>query len=329
MTKKTKVLIIRFSSIGDIVWTTPVIRAVKEQLPNVELHFAVKSVFKDVVKANPYIDKLHLLTNDNLNQLIDTWKAEQFDYVIDLHKNLRTTKIKWKLKAKTFTYTKLSLQRFFFTRFQWKVMPDWHIVDRYMKTVEPLGIKNDGKGLDYFFLPEDEIATADLPASLQNGFDVFVIGGSAFTKLLPFNKMTELCDKIARPVVLVGGKEDIETGDLLEDHYRQKAIANPDKNIPAVINYSGKLTISQSAWLVKKAGRVFGHDTGLTHIGAAFHETVYSIWGTTSPLGFRPYCKNPVVFENNNLNCRPCSKAGRDSCPKEHFKCMKEVEFNF
>ncbi|UKJ06385.1 glycosyltransferase family 9 protein [Solitalea lacus] len=329
MNQKTKILIIRFSSIGDIVWTTPVIRCIKQQLPNVELHFAVKAVFKDVVKANPYIDNLHLLTKDNLNDLIKTWKTEGFDYVIDLHKNIRTTKIKWKLGVKSYTYTKLSLQRFFFTRFQLKVMPDWHIVDRYMKTVEPLGVKNDGKGLDYYFLPEDEIAKDTLPLALQNGFDCFVIGGSSYTKLLPFNKMIELCDKISKPIVLVGGKEDSETGDKLAAYYQQKALTHPKGSTPIIVNYAGKLTISQSAWMVKNAERVFGHDTGLTHIGAAFHETVYSIWGTTSPIGFKPYCKNPVIFENNNLNCRPCSKAGRDSCPKKHFKCMTDIEFNF
>ncbi|SMO68185.1 glycosyltransferase family 9 protein [Solitalea koreensis] len=329
MTPKTKILILRFSSIGDVVWTTPVIRAVKQQLPNVELHFAVKSVFKDIVAANPYIDKLHLLTKENLKELTQQLKEEQFDYVIDLHNNLRTRFIKSKLGGKHFTYKKLSVRRFLFIHFKWKVFPDIPVVERYLKTVESLGVRNDGKGLDYFISPENEIKLSDLPAALQNGYDAFVIGGSAFTKLLPFNKMVELCNKINRPIALIGGKEDIEPGDKLQAYYEEKIKNNPDALIHPVINFSGKLNISQSASMVKQAGRVFGHDTGLTHIGAAFHDTVYSIWGTTSPISFRPYCKNPVVFENNNLNCRPCSKAGRDSCPQGHFKCMREITFDF
>lgn len=313
-----KILIIRFSSIGDIVWTTPVIRCIKQQLPNCELHFCTKAQFRFLVESNPYIDKIHYLQH-LLSPLINELKDEDFDYVIDLHKKLRSFAIRLALRKPTYSYKKLTLQRFLLTKFQINLMPKGvHVVDRYMKAVEPLGVKNDRKGLDYFIKPEDEVRIDTLPAGFTNGYAAFVIGASKFTKKLPLHKMKELCLKIKRPVVLIGGKEDIKTATELIHSLNNQAL---------VYNACGKYNISQSASLVKQASVVYGHDTGLTHIAAAFGKKIYSIWGGTSPIGFEPYLADNVIIENNNLSCRPCSKAGLKACPKWHFKCMNDLRF--
>lgn len=319
-----KVLVIRFSAIGDIVWASPVVRCLKQQLPDCELHMCTKSNYAEMWEANPYVDKIHLL-HDNLGKLIDELRQENFDYVIDLHKNLRSTRIRWALRKKSFTYDKLTWQRFLLTQFQIDRFPrkpdgePLHIVERYMKTVEPLGIHNDGKGLDYFIAPEYQIdLQQDVPSLDNSPFCAYVIGGSEPTKKLPLHKMVELCRKLPyRQIVLIGGKEDATAAEQLLTEFRQS-----DKKI---INLCGKMNISRSASVVAQAAMVIGHDTGLTHIAAAFHPTVYSIWGTTTPMGFKPYCANSIVLENNNLDCRPCSKSGAKSCPKKHFKCMNEL----
>lgn len=315
-----KILIIRFSSIGDIVWTTPIIRCVKQQVPDCELHFVTKAGYAEMLAANPYIDKLFLL-KDNLGQLTRELAQEKYDYVIDLHKNLRTLRMKLSLSGKKFTYNKYVLERWLLVKFKMNRMPDSHIVDRYFEAVAPLGVKNDGRGLDYFFNPDDEIDIKQyLPVEFHRGYVAYVIGGSEATKKLPLKKMEELCGKINLPIVLVGGKEDIDNGNNLVE------ILN-SKSKQAIINLSGKLSISQSASIVKQAERVIGHDTGLTQIAAAFHETVYSIWGTTTPLfGIKPYTKNSIVLENKELRCRPCSKAGTPVCPLGHFKCMNDLD---
>src|SRR5687767_11180591 len=131
-----KVLIIRLSSIGDIVLTTPVIRCIKQQVANVEVHFLVKHGFRSITQSNPYVDKVHLF-NDNLPQVIDELKKEDFTYIIDLHHNLRTLKVKQALKnVKAYSFNKLNIQKWFLTVFKIDRMPTVHIVDRYFETVK-------------------------------------------------------------------------------------------------------------------------------------------------------------------------------------------------
>ncbi len=145
LNKPVKFLIIRFSSIGDIVLTTPVIRCLKQQYPNAEIHFVVKKKFKNVVEHNPYIDQLHLL-DGNLKELVKTFKAEHFDYIIDLHKTLRSYLLRFRLWRPTFSFRKLSVEKLIMNKFHIDLLPkDVHIVERNLKTVEPLGVKNDNK----------------------------------------------------------------------------------------------------------------------------------------------------------------------------------------
>jgi ADP-heptose:LPS heptosyltransferase len=205
-----------------------------------------------------------------------------------------------------------------------------------MDTVKVLGVHNDGQGLDYIIPDNEELDVKSLPERFHKGYIAFVIGGSGYTKLLPIEKMIELCDKINGPIVLIGGQEDYEKGKQLEVFFTGNAV-DPDieeglkkMNKKTVIyNGCGKYSIGQSASLIKQADFVFGHDTGLTHLAAAFNKTIYSIWGGTVPNNFYSYGTRFYILENNKLNCRPCSKSGRKKCPKGHFKCMKENPLNF
>ena len=148
-TENLKILIIRFSSIGDIVLTTPVIRCIKQQLPNVEIHYLTKRNFKSILSSNPNIDKLHLL-EETLSATISSLKAEKFDLIIDLHHNLRTLIIKIKLGVKSSSFDKLNWQKWLLVNLKINRMPDVHLVDRYFATVRFLGVKNDEKALDYY-----------------------------------------------------------------------------------------------------------------------------------------------------------------------------------
>jgi len=322
--KKKKILVIRFSAIGDIVWTSPTIRVLKAQIPNAEIHFCTKYIYKEMVEANPYIDKLHFL-HEKLGDLIQELKKEKFDIIIDLHKNLRTFLIRMQLRCKTYHYHKLTLRRWLFVKFKLKTMPNLHVADRYLATIKPLGVHYDNKGLDFFIPEGQEIDIQDyLPETHQRGYVAFVIGASRFTKRLPVARMIELCEKIDRPLVLIGGKEDQVTGEKIANYF-----ANKIGSQVAVFNACNQLSISQSASIVRDSETVFGQDTGLTHIAAAFGKQVFAIYGGTSTLGFYPYETPHTILENNNLSCRPCSKSGKDICPKGHFKCMQEIEFDF
>ncbi|MEJ0056526.1 MAG: glycosyltransferase family 9 protein [Bacteroidota bacterium] len=331
-----KVLILRFSSIGDIVLTTPVVRTLKTQLEDVRVHYATKSQFRDLFEVNPYIDKMHFLTG-RISDMIAELKAEKFDYVIDLHHNLRTFQIKRALGVKACSFKKLNVEKWLMVNLKINKLPNIHIVDRYMETVKPLGVKMDALGLDYFIPEKDEVPLDWLPVDFQKGYVVYVIGAQHATKKLPLKRMIDLCDKINRPIVLLGGKEDAETGQAVADFFKggsgdaasEKILLELNKKA-IVYNACGKFNLNQSASLVKQSRFVFTHDTGLMHVAAAFKKEVFSIWGSTIPaFGMYPYRTKFTVLENNRLECRPCSKIGFDKCPKGHFKCMSETVFDF
>ncbi len=300
-----KFLIIRFSSIGDIVLTTPVTRCLKKQLPDAEIHFLTKQPFATIVENNPFIDKVHLLAH-SWETVVHELKQENYDYIIDLHHNLRTLRLKKDLGIKSFPFNKLNIQKWLYTNLKWNMMPDLHIVDRYMKTVESYGVINDGEGLDYFIPAKDEVKQKDIPVS----------------KKLPVEKLKELCSTIDHPIILLGGKEDNENG-------KQIASVDPIK----IYNACGKFNLNESADLVRRSKLIITHDTGLMHIAAAFKKKMISVWGNTVPeFGMYPYYGKTQIqnfqFEINGLRCRPCSKIGYAKCPRGHFKCMKQISID-
>lgn len=322
-----KLLLIRFSSIGDIVLTTPVIRCLKQQLPHAEIHYLTKSTFSSIIDTNPYIQKRYYL-NDNLPEIIEELKKEKYDEIIDLHHNLRTLRIKKALNIPSHSLNKLNLPKWMLVNFKINLMPPHSIVERYMDTVKHLGVKNDGKGLDFFVNEQENVTTKDLPMSHWAGYAGCVIGGSYFTKRLPVEKWKEFILSIPYPVILIGGPEDKEEGDRI-------AQADPVK----IYNACGKFNLSESALLIKHAKVIAANDTGMMHVAAAFQKPVISFWGNTSPeMGMFPYygmndlksnlSSKLSIIENKTLSCHPCSKIGYNKCPKRHFKCMKELDMN-
>ena len=312
-----KFLVIRFSSIGDIVLTTPVVRCLKQQMPDAEIHYLTKFSFHKVIASNPYIDKFFYL-QDDWDLIVHELKEENYDYIIDLHHNLRTLKLKKELKVKSFAFNKLNIEKWLLTNLKINRLPDVHIVDRYMDTLKTFGIKNDGKGLDYFIPKDEEIKQQDLPHSHSVGYIGLVIGAAHATKKLPVHQLKELCLSLDHPIVLLGGPED----KIIADE-----VASIDKI--KIYNACGKFSINESADLVRKAKLIITHDTGLMHIAAAFKKPVISIWGNTVPdFGMEAYygSNNQIPnskFQITNLRCRPCSKIGYERCPKKHFKCME------
>jgi ADP-heptose:LPS heptosyltransferase len=324
-----KFLIIRFSSIGDIVLTTPVVRCLKKQVPDAEIHYLVKSNYLSILSSNPYIDKVHYL-EQSLQTVIAELKRENFDYIIDLHHNLRSMKVKDALKVKSFSYNKLNVQKWIYTSFKWNLLPDIHIVDRYMETVSSFGVQNDGAGLDYFIAKEDVINESDLPTSHQAGYVGIVIGAALNTKKYPFHHLKKLCELLDHPIVLLGGLEDADEGDRISASDKIK-----------IYNACGKFGLNESADLVRRAKLIVTNDTGLMHIAAAYKRPIISLWGNTVPeFGMYPYYGSRYlertgssqhalpydIFEVKKLRCRPCSKIGYDRCPLGHFKCMEKIK---
>ena len=312
--KIEKILIIRFSSIGDIVLTSPIIRCIKKQIPEVEIHYLTKECYKNIVSTNPYITKIHTL-KDSLSDTIALLKAENYSYIVDLHNNLRSTLVKSMLRCPAGSFPKLNIRKWIYVKTKNKnVMPNIHIVDRYFSAVKKIGVTNDNLGLDFF--GEEEI---NIPFGK---YTVIVCGATHTTKQIPPKHIAKLAEKINGNIVLVGDKHDAE---------RLKSIDITGKD--NILNMCGKCTLAQSAYIVKNADIVITADTGLMHIAAAYKKDIITIWGNTTPqLGMYPYIpsiKNKYIsIEVDNLPCRPCSKIGYNQCPKKDFKCMNNINLS-
>lgn len=318
-----KFLIIRFSSIGDIVLTTPVVRCLRKKFPEAEIHFLTKQAFRGMLETNPYINKVHILA-DSFELMLHELKTEEYDHIIDLHHNLRTMRIKHFLKGvKSSSFNKLNIEKYLLTNLKIDILPKKHIVDRNLETVKALGVEDDGLGLDYFIPARDVVKNEDLPTSHLHGYIAVVIGAALATKKMPLHKLKELCKAIGHPLILLGGKEDYEAG---------KAIAAVDEI--KIYNACGKFNLNESADLVRRSKLVITHDTGLMHIAAALQKPIISVWGNTVPkFGMYPFygkrsAQQYDIVQVEKLWCRPCSKIGYEKCPRRHFKCMEQIAVN-
>ena len=325
-----KILLIRFSSIGDIVLTTPIIRCTRARYPNAEIHFATKHQFKSILENNPHLDKVFTL-HDDIQPLALELIKERYDLVIDLHKNLRTRYIGSLLRqvfnsnVRILRFKKLNLRKWFLVNLKWNNMPDKSIVDRYFDAVLSEGITNDGQGMDYFIPEKDELKKDDLPMSHTHGFIVCSVGGQHETKKMPLSKWRELCANIQYPLIIVGGREDSAGG-----------VQGAAIDAVRIYNPCGKFNLNESADIIRRSKLVITHDTGMMHIAAAFKKKIISIWGSTVPeFGMFPYygfntIKRTIspqsILIQNKVSCQPCSKIGYKSCPKKHFNCMQGID---
>ncbi|MCB2219886.1 MAG: glycosyltransferase family 9 protein [Bacteroidetes bacterium] len=316
-----KFLIIRFSSIGDIVLTTPIVRCLKKQVPEAEVHFLTKSSFKPILEANPYIDKIYTISEKIIEVLPDL-KNEHFEQIIDLHKNFRSRGVIMHLKKPAASFNKVNFKKWLAVNLKINRLPEIHIVDRYFEAVKNLGVKNDFQGLDYFVPEKDEVSKDKLPEGFREGYIGWVIGGKHHTKIYPEEKVIEVILKSNKKFILLGGPEDREKGERIVAAIGER-----------VYNACGRYNLNQSASLVKQANKIVTNDTGLMHIAAAFNKEIISLWGNTIPeFGMYPYLpgnkEKSTILEVKGLSCRPCSKLGFEKCPKRHFKCMNEINFN-
>lgn len=315
-----KFLILRFSSIGDIVLTTPVIRVLANDTVNHEIHYLTKRKFKDTLIHNPHIDKLFTFEKE-ITEVMAELKKENYDFIIDLHSNLRSKRLIANLRKTSKTFNKLNYEKWIRVNLKKDLLPQVHIVDRYLDTLSFLNLKYDGKGLDYFISPKDEAIIDKVKLSEQEKYNVFVVGGAHKTKQIPTDLLIRIGKEAKNKLVLLGGKEDVENASIIE------------KEIGAnILNLVGKIGLNESAAIIKYSTKVLTPDTGLMHIAAAMKKEIISIWGNTIPeFGMWALLPEDMkdknhIFEVKGLKCRPCSKIGYEKCPKNHFNCMVQQD---
>lgn len=323
MSKKVgiKVLIVRFSSIGDIVLTSPIVRTLKNQFESVEIHYITKSSFKEIISTNPYVDKVFTI-DKSIFECINDLKSENYDLVIDLHKNIRTLILKTLLLKPYYSFNKINFAKWLIVNFKINILPKKHIIDRYFEGLSKLKLRNDNQGLDFFIKENTQLPEKFLEFEKSNpSYYSFAIGGTYFTKKCTAEKIVEICSSIDLPVILLGSAAEKKVAKKIKESLAEKCI-----------DLTTETDLQQSALIVKRSKFVISHDTGMMHISAALKKPLISIWGNTIPeFGMYPYfpiseTDKYLILEVRKLSCRPCSKLGKHECPKKHFKCTNEIE---
>lgn len=297
----TKILIVRFSSIGDIVLTTPIIRALKTQLEgDVEIDFITKKVHASILDGNPYLSEI-ITIDKHVSEVSEALKRKRYDYVVDLHSNLRSRQVKRACKALSFTLDKRNIAKWIYVNTKREWLPIGHVVERSFHALKGLGIEDDGKGLDYFIPAKSKVDLSTLPESVRSGYICYAIGGKMKGKILPTEKIIAICKAIEKPVVLLGGPEDRAVGDAVFNACGKR-----------VFNACGAFSLQQSASILQQSEKVITHDTGLMHIASALKKPVISIWLATTPqIGFSPWQPGSgSVMIEADCKKRPTSKLG-------------------
>ena len=281
--------------------TTPIVRALKQQLDGeVILHFITKKSYAGLLTSNPNID--HVIAIDkHVSEAKAELEKTQYDYVIDLHSNLRSRQVKRIVKTLDFTLDKRNFAKWLYVNFKREMLPIEHVVKRSFDTVKALGIEDDGQGLDYLIPTQDEVDLNTISSFLKDGFVAYAIGGQMLGKILPEAKIISLCAKIEKPIVLLGGPEDAARAERISA-----------ANAAQVFNACGKFNLNQSASILAQADVVLTHDTGLMHIASALNKKVVSLWFATTPqIGFAPWQpgEGSVMIEAD-CKKRPTSKLG-------------------
>ena len=309
-----KILCIRLKAIGDLVTTTPVYRVLSKQL-GAQVHVLAMKVPALMLTGNPYVTKIVAYEQPDL---VEVLHHENYDLVVDLHCNLRSHKLRLQLGLPSVGYFKRNLDKWLLTKGVDR-LGEQHIVDRYFLALKPLGVENDGAGLDYFLQPE-ELDAARRAVASNDSFCVLVLAATHHTKRIPESLAVEIIEQLDTSTVLLGGDDVLSIA--------EQVLAKAPKN--KVINLCGKVPLRVSAAVLQLAWAVITPDTGLMHMAAALRRPTVVVWGNTAPpFGMYPYLPKEeqglaAYAQVGKLSCQPCSRIGYASCPQGHFRCMAD-----
>jgi heptosyltransferase-2 len=307
-----KILIIRLSSLGDILLTTPLIRTLKNCNPKLQIDFILREEYEELLKNNSYINKIYKYTNHKFEKqsIFNSLLDEEYDLTIDLQNNIRSKELVRLLKCDKLKFRKNNFKKFLLVRFKInKLKSTPPIPVRYFNVLNNSTL--DEGGLDFF-------TDNDINSNLRDADNFIGLcpGAKHFTKQWPKEYFIELGNKLeyeGYKVVLFGGVKEVKTCNEIEEKLQ---------NALNLCNTS----ILQLGADMKMCKAIYTNDSGLMHLASAVKVPVISFFGSTvKEFGFFPYNAKSVVLENKKLSCRPCTHIGRSACPKVHFNCMKQI----
>jgi ADP-heptose:LPS heptosyltransferase len=310
-----KILIIRLSAIGDVLLATPLIEQTRNAFPDAEIHFLTKPDHAPLLAENPFLNRV--MTTDAFSENGD---ESEYDAIIDLQNNRRSRALRKGKSARIVQYEKQNWKKFLLVRFKWNLYRESVPVPlRYLSAAEPLGVR-DGGSVMQFFLSDAEKETAK---NFRESLPVIAIGFGAkhFTKRFPPEKFASVINQLVddeRAVCwLLGGNDDAPLAETIMHAVTKKH---------CVKNFSGILSLRETAMRLSVCEVMLSNDTGLMHLAACFQKPIVAMFGSSvTEFGFAPFRTPNVIIENKTLDCRPCSHIGKSTCPKEHFRCMNDL----
>jgi heptosyltransferase-2 len=326
--QRQKILVIRLSSIGDILLASPLLRVLKKRFPDAELSFVVKKRFLDAIRTNKHVDQvISLDTTAGLPELVrlrSFIRKQSFDLILDIHNNFRSLFLRTGIGVNVFSYPKFRCKRFLLIRFKWNRYEDIiPVYRRYFYSARELGIEDDGLGLEFWV---DNAASARMEELLggagfsKERFTLCLAPGAGFeTKRWLPEYFLDVANRLIRQrevqVLLLGDERD------------RKITRTITAQLSGLfLDLSGELSLMESAAALTFADLFITNDTGLMHLAVALGVKTIAIFGpTTKELGFFPIARHALVVENAGLYCRPCTHIGSHKCPQKHFRCMREV----
>ncbi len=324
-----KILILYSPSLDEAIFFTPVVRGLKAQLDPPEVHALLPPEIRFVAEENPYIDRL-IAPRAEITPLL---RKERYDVVVDCLRTFTSSLACLLTGTRRLTYPRQKRQEWLITWLGINNLPNIHFSERMLRILPQLNVKADDLGLDYFIPDRDKVPRHWLPEEFRQEYVVFYISAAFATRRLPLNRMIELCDKINKPIVLLGRKEDTEAAETIGAFFQELPPGDPfAEGLKAlnkrtrVFNGVGRFNVNQVASLTRHASRVFTFDSEMVPIASAFQRPTVIIMGNTIPLfGRYPYKTKFTILEVTGLPCRPCTPRGYAKCPRGHFKCMKKI----
>jgi len=328
-----KILLIRFSSIGDIVLASPLIRLLKSNFPHAQIDVLVKAEYAELIQFNPHLSnviELHSSAVSELWSLAQCLRHNSYDVVLDIHDSLRSRLIRFFSGARRIgKVNKHIIARFLLVKLGVNFYKDPQpVAVRYLRTAQSLGIGSDNKRLE-LFVPDGirDGVSATISTAMSHGRGPLVgiaPGAKHNTKMWMPERFAEIATRAVREldagILIFGGRSDAR---LCGEIFRT---INAPLEMGRVLDLSGRLSLLQTAAALDHCDLLLCNDTGIMHIAAARQRRVVAVFGpTVEEFGFYPYGTEAVVIERKGLSCRPCSHLGSSQCPVGHFRCMKDT----
>lgn len=328
-----KILIIRLSSIGDILLTTPLLRSLRKQFPDSQIDFLVKSEYSELLRFNPWCSRIIEIDSRidrNLNDVSNGIRNEHYDLLLDLHNSIRSRYIRFFSEAKKIrVVNKYVVPRFILVHTKKNFYPGIvPVAERYLAAAKDFGVSDDGEGLE-IFIPS-EVSNSLRARLLESGVDP-AAGMMAIAPAARHRTKMWLPERFAALAIAAVRRYKLKIV-ILGDAAMRPYCEQITKTITASagefagINLAGQFSLLETAALLDASRLLVTNDSGLMHLAAARKCRVVAIFGpTVGEFGFFPYRTESKVIEEKSLSCRPCSHLGGDKCPLGHFRCMKDI----